>query len=305
MNYYSTVSFLLLIYALSAQAQELDTLRTNDFQLLFPIEYRQQGVQSPSDLGVIELEVRQALAPPLVLRVVSGKLPTSPSDQAGFMQDRVGAIQEEIKGEILSMNFIQVDAGLSLQFMLAYEGEKRIKGRVHLNENDYVETWVFSDKDNISNTSANLFLDGFRWNQTQAIDLSALLDAAGFSYERDEQGDFKLVLQFQEEGRSQVGYVTQFVSPAHGKNVVEIWSPVLMSEGMLPQAIADRLLTENGRISWGNFQNLRLEGGRNMAIFSYLIEGKPSPERFKKSIETVLIVADDMEVRLSPDQDRY
>jgi len=124
------------------------------------------------------------------------------------------------------------------------------------------------------------------------------LDAVGWKYEVDRDGDFRVILSWQEDSRSQLVFVNSVTNTLEGLEVREVWSEGWRREGdTFPPAIAVRLLEANAGYKIGAWE-LRRAGGAARAIFTARVPVSLSAEQLEAVVSTVAITADEMEKEL-------
>ncbi|QWP75517.1 hypothetical protein J5226_18135 [Lysobacter sp. K5869] len=129
----------------------------------------------------------------------------------------------------------------------------------------------------------------------------AQLDALGYKYQVDEDGDFVLTFGLDEK-RSQMAYVLSRTQRFGSLKVREIWSPAYRTAdgGALPAPIANRLL-EDGQLS-------KLGGWVSqdgVAVFVVKIDADAPNHTLDDAIDYAVRAADQMEAELTPGQDDF
>lgn len=129
--------------------------------------------------------------------------------------------------------------------------------------------------------------------------IKAQLEALDYKYEIDEDGDFKLVFEIGDEGRSQIVYVLSQVENYGELEVREIWSPAYTSPTeQFPAMIANRLLEASNQAKLGGW----VKQGKN-AVFVIKIPADASKEVLDDATTAAMELADEMENELTPGQD--
>lgn len=132
------------------------------------------------------------------------------------------------------------------------------------------------------------------------------LDKLEYTYEVDEDGDYKLVFDMEDEdggkkGRTQLVYVR---SPVHdyGTHAVrEVWAPAYEAKGdEFPVKVANRLLEASQASILGSWA----KQGR-FAIFVVKIASDASAEALDDAITAAIHSADQMEAELTPGKDEF
>jgi len=129
----------------------------------------------------------------------------------------------------------------------------------------------------------------------------AQLDALGYKYQVDADGDFVLTFSLDDK-RSQMAYVLSRTQRFGSLKVREIWSPAYRTGdgGALPAAIANRLL-EDGQLS-------KLGGWVSqdgVAVFVVKIDADATQQTLDDAIDYAVRAADQMEAELTPAQDDF
>jgi hypothetical protein len=128
------------------------------------------------------------------------------------------------------------------------------------------------------------------------------LDDLGLRYEIEENGDFKVGMQF-ENGRTQVAWINSATSELGTMEIREIVSPAHLNQGELPAELANRLLRDSASKKLGAWQTL--QGDRaNAVVFTARIDANASPEDLESALYAVLFTADGMEAELH-NEDRF
>lgn len=130
-----------------------------------------------------------------------------------------------------------------------------------------------------------------------------LLDQLGYTYEVDEEGDYKLVFGLGEDksGRSQLVYVRSPVETYGAHRIREIWSPAYLSPADgFDAGVANRLLeaTQDSKLgAWAKQDRY--------AVFVVKLAVDATADQLDDAIEAAIQSADEMEARLTPGQDDF
>lgn len=123
------------------------------------------------------------------------------------------------------------------------------------------------------------------------------LDAEDWNYEIDEDGDFKLVVGFSNEDRSQLVYVISNTLENQGMEIREIWSPVYTSaSSTIPDDVAQWAL----RASWNQVVGSLAVSGDGTVYFVAKIDANASPGILSKTIRVAAASGDELEKEKSP-----
>jgi len=127
--------------------------------------------------------------------------------------------------------------------------------------------------------------------------VKAALDELGLKYEIDKDGDFKLVFEFEEDGRSQLGYINSKTEHFEQFEIREIWSPAYQSAEPFSARVANRLLEDSFSKKLGGWQTM-LNNGQNVAVFAAKVSADSDPTSLYAAIRLVYATADEMEKEL-------
>lgn len=131
---------------------------------------------------------------------------------------------------------------------------------------------------------------------TPAPDASAgaALDALGYTYEVDEDGDYRMVFDV-EDDRTQLVFVRSVVETYGSHRIREIWSPAYTAEGdALPADVANRLLADSQDSKLGGWVT---QGGT--AMFVVKLDAQAGGEQLSDAIDAAVRTADAMEAELT------
>lgn len=124
------------------------------------------------------------------------------------------------------------------------------------------------------------------------------LEAVGWKYDVDRDGDFRVIISWEEDGRSQLVFVNSATNSLGGQEVREVWSEGWRRSGdTFPPAIAVRLLEANASYKLGAWE-LRRAGGVARAAFTARIPANLPAEQLQAVISTAAVTADEMEKEL-------
>jgi hypothetical protein len=118
------------------------------------------------------------------------------------------------------------------------------------------------------------------------------LDQEGWSYEIDEDGDFKMIVNFSSEGRTQLVWVISRTLEAQGMEVREVWSPVYNSaSGEIPSDIAMWGLER----SWDQIIGSLATDGQGTVYFVAKVDADAPAEVLSKVIRVAASTGDELE----------
>lgn len=121
-----------------------------------------------------------------------------------------------------------------------------------------------------------------------------LLDSLKYTYDVDDDGDYKLV--FDTEGdRSQLVFVRSAVEKFGSHHVREIWSPgYRSSSAQFPALVANRLLEDSNSSKMGGW----VKQG-DTAMFVVKVDADASAEQLSDAIDAAIRSADAIELELT------
>ena len=120
------------------------------------------------------------------------------------------------------------------------------------------------------------------------------LDKLGYTYEVDEDGDYRMV--FDVEGdRTQMVYVRSAVEDFGSHHIREIWSPAYNAKTkQFPVAVANRLLEDSQDAKMGGWVKQD-----TTAMFVVKIDADATPDQLSDAIDAAIRTADAMELELT------
>lgn len=125
--------------------------------------------------------------------------------------------------------------------------------------------------------------------------MATRLDAQGVRYERDEDGDFRVVFAWQQEQRSQIAFVSGAAHALGDSAVREVFSPAArVPEGGFTAEQADMLLRDSQRNILGGW-----EIAGDMLFYVIKLHDDADGARFEQALEVAAQLADDMELQLT------
>ena len=123
------------------------------------------------------------------------------------------------------------------------------------------------------------------------------LEELELNYEIDADGDYKVIVEFEEGGRSQVAIINSRTETLRPLEIREVWSPAFISDRKLKGKVANRLLMDNFERKLGAWQILT-NGDQQVAVFSVKLAADAAPASLLTTLEAVLTTADQMEKEL-------
>ncbi|MCD9026908.1 hypothetical protein LDO26_01590 [Luteimonas sp. BDR2-5] len=129
----------------------------------------------------------------------------------------------------------------------------------------------------------------------------ARLDAQGVGYEVDDDGDFRLLVGWQRENRSQLAFIAGTANRIGDGAVREIFSPAArVPEGGLSAGQADMLLRDSQQNVLGAW-----EIAGDILFYVVKLYDDADGARLQQAIDAAAEIADNMEMRLSDGQDEF
>lgn len=133
--------------------------------------------------------------------------------------------------------------------------------------------------------------------------VKAILDEIGFEYEITDAGDFKIVLEL-EDDRTQVAFVKSGTEFYDEMEIREIWSVGHSSEGDLPGDVANLLLQNSFDQKLGAWQVIQDEE-TSIAIFAIKMSANANAASMRSAIIAAVRSADAIEMELTGDTDAF
>ncbi len=127
--------------------------------------------------------------------------------------------------------------------------------------------------------------------------VAAALDELGLAYEVDDDGDFKVVFEFEEDGRSQLAYINSATERFELFEIREIWSPGYKSAALFTAEVANRLLEDSFEKKLGAWQAMTSKN-LHVAVFAAKVAADSDAASLQACLRLVLITADEMEKEL-------
>lgn len=125
------------------------------------------------------------------------------------------------------------------------------------------------------------------------------LDARGVAYEVDADGDYKIVYSWQDEGRSQLVFVSGLAQEIDGLRIREVFAPAARVDGEgLDAALANALLRDSRDKKLGAWE---LDG--SVLYFVIKLPETIDAANLETALSAAAEVADNREIELSGDAD--
>jgi hypothetical protein len=135
--------------------------------------------------------------------------------------------------------------------------------------------------------------------------IKAVLDKAGMKYEITADGDFKVVMRF-DDTRTQLILINSNTERLNETNmeIREIYSVAYRANGSISVEVANQLMKDSQKRKIGAWEIISLENGSSMAVFDAKVNADISSENLEKVIRLVGIRADVMEKELT-NEDKF
>jgi hypothetical protein len=128
-----------------------------------------------------------------------------------------------------------------------------------------------------------------------------MLDAKGTPYEVDEDGDYKILVSYKGEGRTQLVYVRSAVETWGKQRVREVWSYAYESPSdQFSSLVANRLLQASNDVKLGSWVKQK-----NRALMIVKIDAEAGADELDNAIDFAAEVADEMEKELTDGKDEF
>lgn len=141
----------------------------------------------------------------------------------------------------------------------------------------------------------------FPVSAAQAADpvVTALLDQAKVGYELDADGDYKMVVEWTKEDRSQLVFVSGKIEEVGGLRVIEVFSPALaVGDDPMKEGLARDLLGRSWTSKIGSWE---FDGRYVYAVAK--VPASVSASDLSRMIDVIAEVADELEIELSDGAD--
>lgn len=134
------------------------------------------------------------------------------------------------------------------------------------------------------------------------IRVQQALDALDLNYEIEEDGQYKIGVQF-EDYRTQIAWIDSDTTTLGSMEIREILSPAYLIDGIIPPDITNHLLQDNAQKKLGAWQVYQ-DHEQAIVVFTVQIDANGSADELETSLYAVLDSADQMEQELTSD-DRF
>jgi hypothetical protein len=130
--------------------------------------------------------------------------------------------------------------------------------------------------------------------------VKAALDQAGLKYEMTADGDFKVLMRF-DDTRTQIILINSNTERLKDTNleIREVYSVAYKTNGNLPLEVANQLMKDSQKRKIGAWELISMSNGTAMAIFDAKVSADISGDNLEKVITLVGVRADVMEKELT------
>lgn len=130
--------------------------------------------------------------------------------------------------------------------------------------------------------------------------VKAALDKAGLKYEVTTDGDFKVLMRF-DDTRTQIILINSNTEKLKETNleIREVYSAAYKTNGNLPPEVANQLMKDSQKRKIGAWELISMSNGTSMAIFNAKVGADISGDNLEKVISLVGVRADVMEKELT------
>ena len=130
--------------------------------------------------------------------------------------------------------------------------------------------------------------------------VKAALDKAGLKYEMTSDGDFKVLMRF-DDTRTQTILINSNTEKLKETNleIREIYSVAYQTNGNLSVEVANQLMKDSQKRKVGAWELISTNNGTSMAVFDAKVNADLSADNLEKVIRLVGIRADVMEKELT------
>lgn len=127
------------------------------------------------------------------------------------------------------------------------------------------------------------------------------LDAQGFTYKIDSDGDYAITYEFTEDGRTQLVFVAGRTQSVSGFTVRKVFAPAAAVEqdGVTGEMALD-LLKSSGNARLGSWEIIG-----DTLYFMIKLPDSASAKELEVAMNIVAAVADETEIKISGDRDNF
>lgn len=128
------------------------------------------------------------------------------------------------------------------------------------------------------------------------VRIRSALEQAGLKYEITDDSDFKVLVPCR-DNRTQVVLINSDTSKINDTNLEfrEVYALAYRSSSSLPADMSYRMMQESNRKKIGSWEVIKISNGTNLVVFNAKISADTSSQNLVKIINSVGLVADEME----------
>jgi hypothetical protein len=152
-------------------------------------------------------------------------------------------------------------------------------------------------------TSTILAMTGSKANAGEVdARIRSALEQAGLKYEITSDSDFKVLVQCR-DNRTQVVLINSDTSKINDTNLElrEVYALAYKSTSALPADLSNKMMQDSNRKKIGAWEIIKTSGGVNLVVFNAKILADTSSQNLVKIINSVGLVADEMEKSITPE----
>jgi hypothetical protein len=127
--------------------------------------------------------------------------------------------------------------------------------------------------------------------------IAKTLEELEILYEVDSDADYKILYEWEDDGRSQVAFINSATEKLDDLELREVWSVAYVSDKPLPVEIANRLLIDSYDKKLGAWQLLKTED-QYITVYAVKVDANADPKFLQLALEAALTSADEMEKEL-------
>jgi hypothetical protein len=204
-----------------------------------------------------------------------------------------------VKGKLLSEQPVDIQGHHGREVtILTHNGTASLKARFFMVGSRMYELMAGSSTRMFITGDLDRFFGSFTLDPPLSdSELKSALESLGYNPTRNRQGEYALLLRFN-DSRSQTIYVGTDTSSLYGE-VVTMWAFVYKTEGNLTDSVRARLFDAVSMKDIGAFYTIRGDQGGTTVIFAARINAASEATRLQKGIVMLGTVADEMEKELA------
>jgi hypothetical protein len=152
-------------------------------------------------------------------------------------------------------------------------------------------------------TSTILAMTGSKANAGEVdARIRSALEQAGLKYEITSDSDFKVLVQCR-DNRTQVVLINSDTSKISDTNLElrEVYALAYKSTSALTADLSNKMMQDSNRKKIGSWEIIKTSSGVNLVVFNAKIPADTSSQNLVKIINSVGLVADEMEKSITPE----